>query len=310
MNLSVLRSHTVETPPWSNGRVLAVPVACQATIRVPVMASAPSIPPGPVRRRLLGELSWPEVAQGAARTGSTVVWPFGAIEQHGPHLPLSTDALFAERVCAAALERLPLDLPIWQLPTQSLGFSHEHRGFAGTLSLPPELLLGLVVAVGSDLAAAGFQRLVLLNGHGGQIALLEVAARQLHAARPDLAVLPCFLWRGPEGIAQRIPEPERQRGLHAGLAETSLMLHLAEDLVGPERQADGLLREPPEGWSLEGQAPCAWLTRELSSSGVIGDPAGASAELGQALFEALVEGWRCRLHSLLNSDWPSGTRRG
>ena len=274
------------------------------------MTSAAPNPQGQGQRRLLSQLSWPEVAQEAARAGSTVVWPFGAIEQHGPHLPLGTDALFAERVCTAVLERLPADLPIWQLPTQSLGFSHEHRGFAGTLSLPPELLLGLVLAVGSDLAAAGFQRLVLLNGHGGQIALLEVAARQLHAAQPGLAVLPCFLWRGPEGIAERIPEPEAQRGLHAGLAETSLMLHLAGHLVGPGRQADGPVQEPPEGWSLEGKAPCAWLTRELSTCGVIGDPAGASAELGQELFEALVEGWRRRLESLLNSDWPPGSRRG
>jgi len=273
------------------------------------MASPDPNTQGQGRRRLLSQLSSPEVVQGAARAGSTVVWPFGAIEQHGPHLPLGTDAIFAERVCTAVLERLPDALPIWQLPTQSLGFSHEHRGYAGTLSLPPHLLLDLVLAVGTDLAAAGFQRLVLLNGHGGQIALLEVAARQLHAAQPALAVLPCFLWRGPEGISQRIPEPERQRGLHAGLAETSLMLHLAENLVGPGRQGDGPDQEPPEGWSLEGQAPCAWLTRELSTSGVIGDPAGASAELGQALFEALVEGWRRRFQSLLNSDWPPGSRR-
>ena len=273
------------------------------------MASPDPNTQGQGRRRLLSQLSSPEVVQGAARAGSTVVWPFGAIEQHGPHLPLGTDAIFAERVCTAVLERLPDALPIWQLPTQSLGFSHEHRGYAGTLSLPPQLLLDLVLAVGTDLAAAGFQRLVLLNGHGGQIALLEVAARQLHAAQPALAVLPCFLWRGPEGISQRIPEPERQRGLHAGLAETSLMMHLAENLVGPGRQADGPDQEPPEGWSLEGQAPCAWLTRELSTSGVIGDPAGASAELGQALFEALVEGWRRRFQSLLNSDWPPGSRR-
>jgi len=273
------------------------------------MASPDPNTQGQGRRRLLSQLSSPEVVQGAARAGSTVVWPFGAIEQHGPHLPLGTDAIFAERVCTAVLERLPDALPIWQLPTQSLGFSHEHRGYAGTLSLPPQLLLDLVLAVGTDLAAAGFQRLVLLNGQGGQIALLEVAARQLHAAQPALAVLPCFLWRGPEGISQRIPEPERQRGLHAGLAETSLMMHLAENLVGPGRQADGPDQEPPEGWSLEGQAPCAWLTRELSTSGVIGDPAGASAELGQALFEAWVEGWRRRFQSLLNSDWPPGSRR-
>lgn len=261
----------------------------------------------PSPRRLFQDLSWPQVVEGAARPGSTVVWPFGSIEQHGPHLPLGTDALFAERVCSAVLARLPDDQPIWQLPTQSLGFSHEHRGFAGSLSLTPEVVLGLVQAVGSDLAAAGFQRLVLFNGHGGQIALLEVAARQLHSAHPALAVLPCFLWRGPEGLGERIPEPERSSGLHAGLAETSLMLHLAGELVGPARQAGGSAASPPAGWSLEGAAPCAWLTRELSANGVIGDPRGASSDLGADLFDLLVAGWLRRFASLLNSDWPSGS---
>ena len=261
-------------------------------------------PPAPGLRRQLSQLSWPEVKVGAARAGSTVIWPFGAIEQHGPHLPLGTDALFAEWVCGAVLERLAAELPIWQLPTQSLGFSPEHSGFAGTLSLPPQLLLALVQAVGADLAAAGFQRLVLLNGHGGQIGLLEAAARQLHAAQPALAVLPCFLWRGADGLGESIPEPERSQGLHAGLAETSLMLHLCPDLVGSTRQADGRTIDPPAGWSLEGKAPCAWLSHELSSSGVVGDPTGASPELGSELFERLVSGWQRRLESLLRSDWP------
>ena len=97
--------------------------------------------PAPERR--LSALSWPQVAQAAQRPGSTVIWPFGSIEQHGPHLPLATDALFAEHLCRAVLAELPATLPIWQLPTQMLGFSHEHRGFAGTLSLPPEVLLPL-----------------------------------------------------------------------------------------------------------------------------------------------------------------------
>lgn len=261
--------------------------------------------PGPPSSRELARLSWPDVQRQAARPGSTVIWPFGACEQHGPQLPLITDALFAERICAAVLERLDPALPIWRLPTQSLGFSPEHRSFPGTLSLPAELLLALVRSVGEDLATAGFQRLVLFNSHGGQIALLEVAARTLRASRPELAVLPCFLWRGPEGVAPLIPEPERSAGLHAGLAETSLMLHLEPTLVGPERQPDGLAATPPEGWSLEGEAPTAWLTRDLSGSGVIGDPRHADADLGKALCERLVEGWRRRLEALLRSDWPS-----
>jgi len=259
--------------------------------------------------RRLDRLAWPELQRQAARRGSTVLWPFGACEQHGPQLPLGTDALFAERVAAAVLDRLDPDLPIWRLPLQTLGFSPEHLGFAGTLSLPAELLIQLVVSIGGQLAAAGFERLVLLNAHGGQIALLEVAGRQLRARQPQLAVLPCFLWRGPEGVAALIPEPERSEGLHAGLAETSLMLHLEPAAVGPQRPVDGRAAPPPPpGWSLEGAAPCSWLSEELSASGVIGSAQGASAQLGAALFEGLVSGWQRRLDALLRSDWPP--RRG
>lgn len=265
--------------------------------------------PPPIRR--LEQLCWPHIQEQAARPGSTVIWPFGAIEQHGPHLPVGTDALFAERVCEAVLARLDPALPIWRLPLQSFGFSPEHRGFPGTLSLRSELVIALVRQVGRDLAAAGFQRLVLLNGHGGQIGLLEVAARELRDDHPQLAVFPCFLWRGAEGLGALIPEPERSQGLHAGLAETSLMLHLAPELTGPIPQADGLITAGiPAGWSLEGQAPTAWLTREVSASGVVGDPAAASKTLGEALFERLVEGWYGRLDALVRSDWPATNGAG
>ncbi len=250
-------------------------------------------------------MSWPQLQAAAARPGSTVVWPWGSFEQHGPHLPLATDALFAERVLAAVLERLPPALPIWSLPPQSLGFSPEHQDFCGTLSLPAELLIQQLEAVGRQLAGCGFQRLVLFNGHGGQIALLQTAARQLRVVAPRMAVLPCFLWSGPVDIGSLIPEPERSEGLHAGLAETSLMLHLAADQVGPERPIDGQrAAPPPTGWSLEGEVPCAWLTSDLSQTGVVGSAAGANPELGAVLFERLVAGWCERLQTLLASDWP------
>jgi creatinine amidohydrolase len=265
----------------------------------------------PTASRQLAALSWPQLQAAASHSGSTVVWPWGSFEQHGPHLPLCTDALFAERVLAAVLERLPASLPIWSLPPQSIGFSPEHLSFPGTLSLPAELLIQQLVAVGQQLAVAGFRRLVLFNGHGGQIALLQTAARQLHSQAPQLAVLPCFLWSGPSGIASLIPEPERSAGLHAGLAETSLMLHLAPEQVGAERPSDGQQAPaPPAGWSLEGEAPCAWLTGELSRTGVVGSAAGADAALGAALFERLVAGWCERLEALLNSDWPPVAHRG
>jgi len=270
----------------------------------PLQPAAAGQPAGPQRR--LERLCWPELRDQARRPGSTVLWPFGSTEQHGPHLPLCTDALFADRLADAVLERLDPELPIWRLPVQSLGFSPEHLGFAGTLTLPAELLIGLVVAVGRDLEAAGFDRLVFFNGHGGQVALLEVAARQLRASHPRLAVLPCMIWRGPEGLGELLSPQERSQGLHAGQAETSLMLHLAPELVGVERRADGLAAlPPPPGWSLEGAAPSAWLTREISRWGVVGVPAGSSAELGRELFERLVEGWCQRLEALLGSAWPA-----
>jgi creatinine amidohydrolase len=255
--------------------------------------------------RRLDQLSGPQLQAAAQRPGSTVVWPFGAFEQHGPQLPLGTDTLFAEAVLDATLAKLPPQAPIWRLPAQAFGFSPEHAAFAGTLTLPAELLIQQIVALGSQLAAVGFERLLLFNGHGGQIALLQVAARQLRSAAPAMAVLPCFLWSGPEGVAELLPEPERSQGLHAGQAETSLMLHLAHQLVGDERPVDGLPAEPPPpGWSLEGAVPEAWLTRDLSRSGVIGDARGASAALGEALFERLVQGWQRLLEALLSSSWP------
>ena len=256
-------------------------------------------------QRCLDRLAWPALAEAAAQPGSTVLWPLGSIEQHGPQLPLGTDALFAERVSEAVLAGLEPELPIWRLPCQCLGFSPEHLGFAGTLSLPSELLISLVVAVGSQLAEAGFKRLVLFNAHGGQIALLQVAARELRAHQPALAVLPCFLWSGPPGVSALLPQPERRQGLHAGLAETSLMLHLAPELVGPERPRDGIgAQDPPTGWSLEGAVPLAWRTADLSQTGVIGDASGAEAALGADLFDGLVAGWSELLTNLLRSDWP------
>ncbi|MAR07978.1 MAG: creatininase [Cyanobium sp. NAT70] len=261
--------------------------------------------------RCFERLSAPLAAAAAQQCGSTLIWPFGACEQHGPHLPLVTDALFADRILDGVIEQLPEDLPLWRLPLQAIGVSPEHADFPGTLSLPPTLLLQMVESIGSQLAEMGWRRLVLFNAHGGQIALLQVAARELHHRNPSMAVLPCFLWSGVKGLSSLIPAEELEHGLHAGQAETSLMLHLAPDLVGRERPVDGLdmTQTPPSGWSLEGEAPCAWLTSEISASGVIGDSRAASISLGKGLEELLIEHWTTRLNALVNSDWPPICKR-
>ncbi len=255
-------------------------------------------------------LSWPKAEDSLAREGATLVWPFGACEQHGPHLPLATDSLFAERILTSVLARLPSEVPIWMLPSQPLGFSPEHESFPGTISLSAPLMLQLVMEVGSRLAKTGLRRLIFFNAHGGQIGLLQAAARQLRLQSPSMAVLPCFLWSGVEALNNLIPSIEADQGLHAGLAETSLMLSLEPGLVGPDRPCDGRhtghdnSATPPKGWSLEGPAPCAWLTSDLSETGVIGDSRESNLALGETLESALVDHWVDRLTVLMASNWP------
>ena len=254
-------------------------------------------------------MTWPEASKAASEKGSTLVWPFGACEQHGPHLPLITDTFFAEKILIKTLEDLPTNMPIWMMPSQSIGFSPEHQDFPGTLSLSANVLLSLVTDVGKQIASMGFKRLVFFNAHGGQIGLLQAVSRQLRIQCPSLAVLPCFLWSGVPGLDKLLPENEVEEGLHAALAETSLMLHMAKELVRNDSYLDKDISteeiiSTPKGWSLEGASPCAWLTKDLSNTGVIGDASSSNAKLGAALENALIEHWKSLFKSLLNSDWP------
>ena len=127
-----------------------------------------------------------------------------------------------------------------------------------------------------------------INAHGGQISLLNTAARELRSIAPNLSVFPCFLWRGVDGLSEVLTKNEIENGLHASLAETSLMMALKSELVGDERPCEGSGMQIPEGWSWEGNAPTAWLTKDLSKSGVIGDSKGSNKELGNSLKLSLI----------------------
>ena len=257
-------------------------------------------------------LNWEDASEASSQKGSTLVWPFGACEQHGPHLPLITDTFFAEKILIEVFKAIPEKLPLWRLPPQSIGFSPEHADFPGTISLSAGVMLQLISEIGEQVAAMGFRRLIFFNAHGGQIGLLQAVARQLRVKCPSMAVLPCFLWTGVNALNDLIPNREVEEGLHAGLAETSLMLHMAPELVGVERPADGIDKKSetlnnsfvPKGWSLEGAAPCAWLTKDLSKSGVIGDSRDSNPNLGKDLEKVLVDHWVELFTSLLGSEWP------
>ena len=151
----------------------------------------------------------------------------------------------------------------------------------------------------------GFKRLILINAHGGQISLLNTAARELRSVAPKLSIFPCFLWKGVDGLSELLTKNEIENGLHASLAETSLMMALKSELVGDERPCEGIETQIPEGWSLEGNAPTAWFTEDLSKSGVIGDSKGSNKELGNSLKSLLVNHWFKLIMNLMKSDWPN-----
>ena len=250
-------------------------------------------------------LSWPQVKNISKDNRSTIIWPFGAVEQHGPHLPLATDGIFVDEIICEVLKLIPSNKPIKKLPTQYFGFSPEHKGFDGTISLSSKLMTLMIKEVGVQLADMGFKRLILINAHGGQISLLNTAARELRSIAPNLSVFPCFLWSGVDGLSRLLPKNEINNGLHASLAETSLMMALKPELVGDERPSEGIQSQIPEGWSLEGNAPMAWFTEDISKSGVIGDSKGSTIELGKSLKSLLVDHWYKLILNLMNSDWPN-----
>ncbi len=252
-------------------------------------------------------LNWQKIESIAKDKRSTVVWPFGAVEQHGPHLPLATDSIFVDEIIDEVFKLFSSDIPLKKLPTQFIGFSPEHKGFAGTISLPSNLITSIIKEVGCQLSEMGFKRLILINGHGGQISLLNSAARELKSFAPSMAVFPCFLWSGVSGLSDLLSETEIKHGLHASLAETSLMLALKPELVGDERPHEIIKGQIPEGWSLEGDAPTAWLTEELSKSGVIGDSRGSNDSLGKDLKELLINHWFKLIMNLMQSDWPNNS---
>ncbi|MEM7021277.1 MAG: creatininase family protein [Pseudomonadota bacterium] len=216
------------------------------------------------------------------------VLPVGAIEQHGPHLPVSTDACINQGVIDRALEEMPDDLPVTVLPMLPIGKSNEHLAFPGTLTLSAETLIRVWTEVGECVARAGIRKLVLFNSHGGQPQIMDIVARDLRV-RLDMMVV-AYSWYGsglPEGL---FTTDETRHGIHAGAIETSMMLHLEPEQVQFERAANfvPLMTELAPDYrqlSPTGVGRLAWMAHDLHPSGACGDATNADAERGRVLVE-------------------------
>jgi creatinine amidohydrolase len=241
--------------------------------------------------RLLAELPGSDVSS-TLTAESLLVIPTGAIEHHGPHLPLLTDSLISESVAAAAVGRAAeAGLDVWQAPTLTITKSDEHSWAPGTLWLSATTLFSVLTDLGRSIALTPARKVVFLNGHGGNAALLQVANRELRRLF-GLQTFTMPATRVAAGDGQDGRPDEFGMGIHAGYAETSLVMHLRPDLVDASRFA----RNVPEhlaGFEQIGfngrPVTFGWLSDDFGPTGVVGDPTGANPEEGQRMFERSVD---------------------
>lgn len=232
---------------------------------------------------LLAELTRAAVARRAAEAVAVV--PVGACEQHGPHLPLGTDLMVAEHLARAAAARLAGDLDVVVAPGIAVGYSPHHVPIGATLTAGAGTLLAQLGDVCAGLAAAGFGRIFLLNGHGGNAELVVVAAREAgQALRVRAGAGSYWVLAWDELVAAGAQDRGRLPG-HAGAFETSLVLALRPDLVdGPPRRPGTPYRRNPAGYwgRYHAERPGAMA----EGDGFSDDPSAGSAEDGRRYLEA------------------------
>ena len=256
----------------------------------------------------LHELTGPEIGE-LVDESSIVLVPIGAIEQHGPHLPLVVDHLIADAVAQAVVDRAD-DVDVWMIPTLPFSKSDEHAWSPGTMRLSRDTTEQVLDELAERVAAMGVRRLVFLNGHGGNSTLLNVACREARRRHGLLT----FLTHPFPPPAYSPPSPvdtgELGMGIHGGHDETSVMLHLRPDLV----HLDRAVRNVPEWLAANdhvrfgGSTQFGWLSDDFGPDGHIGDPTGATAEAGARLFEHAVEHVLAALREIAAFDFPDSER--
>jgi creatinine amidohydrolase len=248
--------------------------------------------------RSVVELTSAECARLMTET-SILCLPLGAIEQHGPHLPLNTDVVVAEGLTREIVVRWGEEFDLWQLPAVPLGLSREHDWAPGTLSLSIQGFVTLMRELAGTLVRAlPARNLVIVNGHGGNRGVLENLLREFQG---DFALNACALH--PFDLAKADGAPAVP-DVHGGKHETSVMLALAPELVRGDLLARfGRDTDAIKALILDRGVTWPWRTDDprLAQDGVIGDASAASAELGAALIKSMVEEARAVLVRLLES---------
>ena len=257
------------------------------------MTSAAPLPPLP--SRFWADLSTRDFAalQSTGQAAQVVaVLPVAAVEQHGPHLPLSVDATLLQGVIDAALPHLGADVPALFLPPQNIGLSTEHESFAGTLTLSPATVIALWTELGACVARAGVKKLLIFNSHGGNVAVMDIVARELRQ-RHGLLVYSAswFSLPQPPEVQGLFSAQEHRFGIHAGDIETSMMLHLAPGTVHMEHAQNfrSTSQDRAERFAILGNGKSAkmgWAMEDYHPSGAVGQADAATADKGRAVVQA------------------------
>src|SRR5580704_17600681 len=252
------------------------------------------------------DMTWQDVAGAGADTARWIaVLPLAAVEQHGPHLPLGVDTYIADAYLARVEKILPEELPVSFLPVQRIGVSAEHLSFPGTLTLSATTAIAAWTELGESLARAGVRKLVLVTSHGGNVAAMEIVARDLRTRLGMLAVTVGWHRFGyPDGT---FSDDEKKHGIHGGDVETSLMLAAQPGTVrmgkAPNATPATIAMAREFKW-LGAYRPAgfAWMTQDLNATGAIGDATQASAEKGVAALKRGAEAFVELLHEVDRFD--------
>jgi creatinine amidohydrolase len=238
---------------------------------------------------------FPTTAYQAVDGEATIaVLPVAAVEQHGPHLPLSTDADIMAGMLDSVFERLPADLDARFLPVQGVGKSNEHLAQAGTLSLSPSTLIAAWTELGEAVARAGVKKFVIVNSHGGNEEIMGIVTRELRVRFAMMAVKTSWGRFGvPAGLYS---DAEMRYGIHGGDLETSLMLHFRPERVDMDKAGNfrSSVERAEDTFALlrpTGPHAFAWMAQDLNPHGVVGDAATATAQKGRLTAAHQAEGF-------------------
>lgn len=235
-------------------------------------------------------------------TGWIAVLPIAAIEQHGPHLPVGVDAILAEAMVARVVAALPADLPASFLPVQQVCKSNEHIAFPGTLTLGWDTAIRSWIEIGQSVARAGLSKMVIVTSHGGNVAPMEIVARELRQTQ-GMAVATTSWTRLGGARVHDYPEGPMV-DIHGGLSETSMMLAARSDLVRGalaenfESRQTALRQGSAKLGFHMAEANLGWLAHDLNPKGTVGDASRASAALGEADLAAQTTGFIALLRDM------------